>query len=66
MNKLALEKVDRNSLEYQKIKVSEEEGARRRNIQQHSLGSFSVDNLPLNPETRYLFNDFVEGRIATS
>jgi hypothetical protein len=29
------------------------------------LGSIAVDNSPINPDTRYIFNDFVEGRIAT-
>lgn len=29
------------------------------------IGSIAVDNSPINPETRYIFNDFVEGKIAT-
>lgn len=65
MNTSALRSINRNSPEYRRIKISSEEVTKRRRIQRHSLGSFAVDNLPMNPETRFLFNDYVEGKIAT-
>ena len=62
--KLSVEK--KSNLESpQRIQVNQEEIAKRRNIQRLVLGSIAVDNSPINSETRYIFNDFVEGRIAT-
>ena len=62
--KLSVEK--KSNLESpQRIQVNQEEIAKRRNIQRLVLGSIAVDNSPINPDTRYIFNDFVEGRIAT-
>lgn len=63
--KLSVEKKESNLESSQRIQVSQEEIAKRRNIQRLVLGSIAVDNSPINPETRYIFNDFVEGRIAT-
>ena len=47
------------------VKVSQEEIAKRRILQKHVLGSIGVGDSPINPKTRYIFNDFVEGRTAT-
>ena len=63
--KLSVEKKESNLESSQRIQVSQEEIAKRRNIQRLVLGSIAVDNSPINPDTRYIFNDFVEGRIAT-
>lgn len=55
-----------SNLEFSKnIKVSQEEIAKRRIIHKHVLGSIGVGDSPINPETRHIFNDFVEGRTAT-
>ena len=48
------------------ILVSEAEIAKRRRITADTLASFAVDNIPVNPETQYIFDDFVEGKIATN
>ena len=63
--KLSVEKKESNLESSQRIQVSQEEIAKRRNIQRLVLGSIADDNSPINPDTRYIFNDFVEGRIAT-
>lgn len=63
--KLSVEKKESNLESSQRIQVSQEEIAKRRNIQRLVLGSIAVDNSPINPDTRYIFNDFVEGKIAT-
>ena len=46
--------------------MSQAEIAKRKRINAWSLGSFAVDNIPVNPETQHIFDDFVEGRIATN
>jgi hypothetical protein len=48
------------------ILVSEAEIAKRRRINAWIRGSHNVDNLRANPETQHIFDDFVEGRIATN
>ena len=48
------------------ILVSEAEIAKRRRITADTLASFAVDNIPVNPKIQYIFDDFVEGKIATS
>lgn len=65
MKQTHIEDNESNSEFLNNVKVSQEEIAKRRNIQRLVLGSIAVDNSPINPETRYIFNDFVEGRIAT-
>lgn len=47
------------------VKVSQEEIAKRRILHKHVLGSIGVGDSPINPKTRYIFNDFIEGRTAT-
>ena len=47
------------------VKVSQEEIAKRRILHKHVLGSIGVSDSPINPKTRHIFNDFVEGRTAT-
>ena len=47
------------------VKVSQEEIAKRRILHKHVLGSIGVGDSPINPKTRHIFNDFVEGRTAT-
>ena len=48
------------------ILVSEAEIAKRRHSNAFTAGSFAVDNIPANPDTQHLFDDFVEGRITTN
>ena len=48
------------------VKVSQEEIAKRRILHKHVLGSIGVGDSPINPKTRHIFNDFVEGRTATT
>ncbi len=48
------------------VLVSEAEIAKRRHSNALTAGSFAVDNIPANPDTQHLFDDFVEGRIATN
>ncbi|GAA0800885.1 hypothetical protein GCM10009110_09890 [Psychrobacter piscatorii] len=48
------------------ILVSQAEIEERRRISAWIRGSHAVDNLHANPDTQYLFDDFVEGRIATT
>ena len=47
------------------VKVSQEDIAKRRILHKHVLGSIGVGDSPINPKTRHIFNDFVEGRTAT-
>ena len=30
------------------------------------LANFAVDNIPINPNTKHIFDDYIEGRIVTS
>jgi len=46
--------------------VSQQEIEKRRRINFDTLGSFAVDNIPVNPATQRIFQDFEEGKIATS
>ena len=48
------------------ILVSKQEIEKRRRINFDTLGSFAVDNIPINPDTQHIFQDFEEGKIATS
>lgn len=48
------------------ILVSRQEIEKRRRINFDTLGSFAVDNIPVNPDTQHIFQDFEEGKIATS
>ena len=49
------------------VLVSEAEIAKRRRINAETLASFALSDLPpANPETQHIFDDFVEGRIATN
>lgn len=48
------------------ILVSQEEVAKRRRITSDTLASFAVDNIPVNPDTQHIFQDFVDGKIATN
>lgn len=48
------------------ILVSRQEIEKRKRINADILASFAVDNIPVNPDTQYIFEDFVEGRIATN
>lgn len=58
--------VNESNLEFsQSVKVSQEEIVKRRILHKHVLGSIGVGDSPINPKTRHIFNDFVEGRTAT-
>lgn len=47
--------------------MSEAEIANRRRINAETLASFALSDLPpANPETQHIFDDWVEGRIATN
>lgn len=46
--------------------VSPAEIAKRRRINADTLASFAVDNIPVNPDTQHIFDDFTNGKIATS
>jgi len=46
--------------------VSQEEIENRRRTHSDALANFAVDNIPVNPETQHIFNNYVEGRIATT
>lgn len=48
------------------ILVSRQEIEKRKRINADTLASFAVDNIPVNPDTQHIFDDFVEGRIATN
>ncbi|MGP5101455.1 hypothetical protein ACTXMV_08930 [Psychrobacter celer] len=48
------------------ILVSRQEIEKRRRINFDTLGSFAVDDIPVNPNTQHIFQDFEEGKIATS
>jgi len=48
------------------ILVSRQEIEKRRRINFDTLGSLAVDNIPVNPDTQHIFQDFEEGKIATS
>lgn len=48
------------------ILVSRQEIEKRRRINFDTLGSFAVDDIPVNPDTQHIFQDFEEGKIATS
>ncbi|WP_201510407.1 antitoxin VbhA family protein [Psychrobacter alimentarius] len=49
------------------VLVSEAEIANRRRINAETLASFALSDLPpANPETQHIFDDWVEGRIATN
>ena len=48
------------------ILVSDSEIAKRKHINAWIRGSHAVDNLHPNPDTQHIFDDFVEGRIATN
>ena len=48
------------------ILVSQQEIDKRRCINEFTMGSFAVDNIPVNPDTQHFFHDYVEGRIATN
>ena len=48
------------------VLVSRQEIEKRRRINFDTLGSFAVDNIPVNPDTQHIFQDFEEGKIATS
>ena len=59
-------KENESSLDFsENVKVSQEEIAKRRILHKHVLGSIGVGDSPINPKTRHIFNDFVEGRTAT-
>ncbi|MFK3990027.1 antitoxin VbhA family protein [Psychrobacter sp. NPDC064578] len=47
------------------VLVSQDEIAKRRHANAITAGSFSVGNFSVNPDTQHIFEDFVEGRIAT-
>lgn len=47
------------------ILVIQAEIAKRRYANTMTAGIFSVGNFPINPDTQHIFEDFVEGRIAT-
>ena len=46
--------------------VSQAEIEKRRCVSAWIRGSHNVDNLRANSETQHIFDDFVEGRIATN
>lgn len=48
------------------VLVSQAEVEKRRRTSAWIRGSHAVDNLCPNPDTQYIFDDFVEGRIATN
>lgn len=48
------------------ILVSQQEIDKRRYANEITMGSFAVDNIPMNPDTQHFFRDYVEGRIATN
>ena len=48
------------------VLVSQAEIEERRRISAWITGSHAVDNLHANPDTQHIFDDFVEGRIATN
>lgn len=49
------------------VVVSQAEIAKRRRINADTLASFALSDLSApNPETQHIFNDWVEGRIATN
>lgn len=48
------------------VLVSQAEIEERRRISAWIRGSHAVDNLHPNPDTQHIFDDFVEGRIATN
>lgn len=48
------------------ILVSQQEIAKRRHADAITAGSFAVDNISMSSDTKHLFCDYVEGRIATN
>ncbi|MGP9636554.1 antitoxin VbhA family protein [Psychrobacter sp. AOP3-A1-26] len=48
------------------ILVSQEDIENRRRTHSDALANFAVDNIPINPDTKHIFNDYVEGRIVTT
>ncbi|MDE4455232.1 hypothetical protein [Psychrobacter sp. DAB_AL62B] len=66
MKQSHIEDNESNSEFSKNVKVSQEEIAKRRILYKHVLGSIGVGDSPINPNTRHIFNDFVEGRIATT
>jgi len=48
------------------ILVSQAEIEERRRISAWIRGSHNVDNLHANPDTQHIFDDFANGKIATS
>lgn len=48
-----------------KILVSRAEIARRRRTSFNARASFAVDDIPVNHATRYIFDAYTEGYIAT-
>lgn len=46
--------------------ISQEEIESRRRTHLDALANFAVDNIPINPDTQHIFNDYVEGRILTT
>ena len=65
MKQTHIEDNESNSEFLNNVKVSQEEIAKRRILHKHVLGSIGVGDSPINPKTRHIFNDFVEGRTAT-
>ena len=65
MKQIYIEENKSNSELSKNVKVSQEEIARRI-LHKHVLGSIGVGDSPINPKTRHIFNDFVEGRTATT
>lgn len=54
---------DRNN---RPIFISQEEIESQRRTHSDALVNFAVDNIPINPDTQHIFNDYVEGRILTT
>lgn len=48
------------------ILVSQKEIEKHHRINSDTLGSFAVDNIPVNPDTQRIFKDFEEGKISTN
>ena len=59
-------KLEASIIDDRPIIVSQQEIEKRRRINFDTLGSFAVDNIPSNPATQRIFQDFEEGKIATS
>lgn len=48
------------------ILISKEEIENRRRTHLDALANFAVDNIPVNPDTQHIFNDYVEGKTLTT